>query len=119
MVYKNFILLLLITSTIASSLIETAPRSQECYENGTYPSSTLIHISRQYSAENCANHCASLTNCNYFTYDPTKQMCEALDDSLGARPSTYYCPDCISGRRSHFCGAHGYCEVCTFTKLHL
>ena len=107
MVYKIFLLSLLITSTIASSLNENAPRIQECYENGTYTSTTLIHISRHYSPENRANHCVSLTNCNYFTYDPTKQMCEALDDSLGARHSTYYCPDCISGRRSHFCGAHG------------
>ena len=118
MVYKIFILSLLITSTIASSLNATAPRSQECYENGTYSDGALIQISRQYSAENCANHCASLTNCNYFTYDPTKQMCEALYNAFPT-PSTYYCPDCISGRRSHFCGAHGYCEVCTFTKLPL
>ena len=112
MVYKILLLSSLITSTIASSLNETAPRSQECYENGTLDG-TLIHVSRQYSAENCANHCASLTNCNYFTYDPTKEMCEALYNSYPTL-STYYCPDCISGTRSHFCGAHGYCRVCTF-----
>ena len=117
MVYKIFILSLLITSTIASSLNETAPKSEECYENGTIDG-TLIHVSRQYSAENCANHCVSLTNCKTFTYDPTKQMCEAFAD-VSFTPSTYYCPDCISGRQSHFCGAHGYCEVRTFTKLHL
>ena len=115
MVSKVFTLSLLITSTIASSLNETVPRSQECYENGSYRG-TLIDISRQFgnSPEDCANHCVSFANCNYFTFDPTKQMCEAFEDYHDGI-STYFCPNCISGRKSHFCGAHGFCKVlCTF-----
>ena len=82
MVSKVFTLslLILITSTIASSLKETVHRSQECYENGSY-FGNVIDISRQYSPEDCANHCVYFANCYYFTFDPTKQMCEALEES--------------------------------------
>ena len=113
MVSKVFTLslLILITSTIASSLKETVHRSQECYENGSY-FGNVIDISRQYSPEDCANHCVYFANCNYFTFDPTKQMCEALKDYYDGIST--HCPNCISGRGSHFCGARGFCKVCMY-----
>ena len=110
MMYKIYFLSLLITSTIAISLDETVPKSQDCFENGTYPRGKVVDISYQKSPENCANRCNFLTACIYFTFDPIKQMCESLSDR-GNGISTYYCPDCISGYSDHFCGAHGYCLV--------
>ena len=109
--YISF-LSLLITSTIASPLIESVSKSQGCYETGTYPLGTVIDISVQESKENCANYCVTLEDCMYFTFEPIKQMCEALSDVADDEISTRYCPDCISGMRKDFCGAHGFCKVC-------
>ena len=110
---------LLITSTIANSLGEPAPKRNECYQNGTYPLAILIAISSQESPENCANYCKSLVDCKYFTFDPIKKLCEALNlDKYDRYPYpdgiyTKHCPDCVSGLRDRFCGAHGFCKVCT------
>ena len=110
---------LLITSTIAISLIDPVPKRNECYQNGTYPLARLIAISSQESPENCANYCKSLVYCKYFTFDPIKKLCEALNfDEYNRYPYpdgiyTKHCPDCVSGLRDRFCGAHGFCKVCT------
>ena len=113
MAYYIYFLSLLITSTFANSLNETVPKSNNCYENGTYSRGTVIQVSVQTSPENCANHCITLKDCNYFTFDPIKQMCEAISARYYDGISTTYCPDCVSGRRDEFCGAHGYCKVHT------
>ena len=113
MAYYTYFLSLLITSTIANSLNETVPKTNSCYKNGTYSRGTVIQVSVQTSPETCANHCIAMANCNYFTFDPIKQMCEAISDRYYDEISTSYCPDCVSGRRDEFCGAHGYCKVHT------
>ena len=109
--YISF-LSLLITSTIASPLNESVSKSQERYETGTYPLGTVIDISVQESKENCGSHCITLEDCTYFTFEPIKKMCEAFSDVADDEISTRYCPDCISGMRKNFCGAHGFCKVC-------
>ena len=119
MAYYISFLSLLITSTIATSLIESVPKIYECYQNGTYPLGKLIAISSQDSPENCANHCKSNVDCEYFTFDPIKKICEALSDKYDQYPYpdgiyTKHCPDCISGIRDRFCGAHGFCKVCMY-----
>ena len=106
MVYKYFIVILFITLTTTN-----AQDNSNCYTKGAYRSN-INDLTKKESADTCANYCMSLTeySCRGFTFDPTTNLCQTFDGTLTSI-STVHCPNCISGIRENFCGAHGFCRV--------
>ena len=110
MVYKYFIVILFITLTITN-----AQDNSNCYKKGAYVS-LLNDLTKQESADSCANHCISQSklSCQYFTFDPTTNLCEtfAFSRRFGINSiDAVFCPNCLSGNRNNFCWAQGFCKV--------
>ena len=112
MVYKYFIVIVLITLTRTN-----AQDNSNCYKKGAYRA-TINDLTKKESADTCANYCMSLTeySCRGFTFDPATNLCETFSKGPSGRQTlggTYktYCPNCISGMRNNFCWAQGFCKV--------
>ena len=119
MVYKYFIVIVLITLTRTN-----AQDNFNCYKKGAYKA-LINDLTKKESADTCANYCISQTeySCRGFTFDPATNLCKTFSkghsgntQTLGGSSKTY-CPNCISGMRKNFCGAQGFCKVIKNTKM--